>query len=302
MAKMLDALEKARQERLKRLHERQGAGPEDSAAQPSTGAPAPLSVVAPEPFQGTPPPARPAVNRAPIHPGVSEMVIALHDGQSPLVEQVRQIRSNLQTVLDDRAVRTIVITSPASNEGKSLLCANLAVVLAEDPESQVILIDGDMRKPDQHRTFGFSLTPGLSEYLRSANTIDEVVRSTGLSNLKLISAGRRPDNPTVVLGSGRMTRLLRQLEQTYQWIILDTPPLLPVTDATLLARESTGLILVVRMAATPRTAIKRAQELLAELRLPVLGCILNDFNQKTRHDEYYSRYYEKTLEEDGFRV
>jgi Mrp family chromosome partitioning ATPase len=103
-------------------------------------------------------------------------------------------------------------------------------------------------------------------------------------------------NPTVLLSAERLTSLLRVLQKSYRWIVFDTPPLLPVTDAAVLARECTGLIMVVRMAQTPRTIIARAQNLLAEMRLPVLGCIVNDFTQRNRENSYYYKYYGKDRE------
>jgi capsular exopolysaccharide synthesis family protein len=171
--------------------------------------------------------------------------------------------------------------------------ANLGCVLADDPEHQVLIVDADMRKGDQHGVFGLKPTPGLSDYLLHRALLEDVVQPTPLPNLKVIAAGRAPDKPTVLLNSERMASLIGELQRTYRWIIFDTPPLLPVTDALVLGRDCVGLILVIRMGQTDWGLIERAQGLLAETRLPVLGCILNDYNVHTQENAYYYRYYKR---------
>jgi protein-tyrosine kinase len=311
MGRVLEALERARREREKRI----GSAEPEGHEPPSAQVPAAPEVEPTEP----PPPtagnghAEPAaeeryefqtprfereattvrLQRTALATGISERVVGAHDAQSPITEQVRQIRTNLETVLSDYRSRSIVVTSPVSGDGKTLVTANLTTVLADNPEHQVLLIDADMRKPDQHTLFGVRPHPGLSDFLRERNTLDEVIQSTDLPNLKVISAGHPPQNPTVLLSSDRMIAALGEMQRTFHWIVIDTPPLLPVTDASVIARECVGLILVVRMGQTPQNVIARSQELLVEQRLPVLGCILNDFSSQTRGNEYYYRYYRR---------
>jgi protein-tyrosine kinase len=287
MAKMLDALERARQERLKTQ-----MGPALNTLEPPAhaAAPAPLHEARP-----TGPTAQPA-----HHAQISEMIVGAHDQRSPITEQVSQIRTNLETVLAEYRSRTIVVTSPVAGDGKTLVAANLATVLADDPDNQVLLVDADMRKCDQHRLFGLPMSPGLSECLRDRCTLDEATYKTSLPNLSIVPAGRMPEKPTVLLGSDRMISLLGEWQRTYRWIVLDTPPLLPVTDALVLARECIGLIMVVRMGQTSEKVIIRAQDLLAEMRLPVLGCILNDFNNHSKENAYYYRYYKRPEDDGGF--
>ena len=283
MGRILDALERAREENTKRT--------EGSPVQP---APPPM------------PPGKPVADLPPLPPGenhrdMAEAVVGAHDNQSPIAEQVRQIRTNLETVLAEYRSRSIVITSPVTGDGKTLVAANLATVLADHPEQKILLVDADLRKPDQHHLYNVRQAPGLSEYLTGQCTQEEVVQQTSLPNLNVIAAGRPPDKPTVLLSSERMTNLLSEVQSTYQWIIFDTPPLLPVTDASVLARECVGLILVVRMGQTARTLIERSQDLLAEMRLPVLGCILNDFSSLSRSNNYYYKYYHKYGAKAGTR-
>ena len=235
-----------------------------------------------------------------LHPGVDETVISMHDNKSPVTEQVRHIRTNLEVVLSEHTSRPIVITSPVSGDGKTLFSANLATVLSDNSEHQAVLVDADMRKPNQHQLYGLSVSPGLADYLKGESTLDDVLCETSLPNLSVMTAGHPPSHPTTLLQSERMNELLQSLQNRYTWILFDTPPLLPVTDAAILARECVGLILVVRMGQTHAATIERAQNLLAESRLPVLGCVLNDYMNQNRQDEYYYKYYGSKEQKSGF--
>jgi capsular exopolysaccharide synthesis family protein len=148
-----------------------------------------------------------------------------------------------------------------------------------------------MRKPEQNRLYGARRTPGLSEFLRSQCTLDEAIHPTSLKNLSIMPGGRSPESPTSLLSMHRLPELIDALKGRYTWIVFDTPPLLPVTDAALIARHCAGLVLVIRMGSTHRKVIERAQDLLAEMRLPVLGCVLNEFAPERTTDHHYSRYY-----------
>lgn len=313
MAKMLDALERAKQERLKKMQEGVPGVPEvpevpavADGAPPGEPAPAPETPLAPP--SDAPRPARSASgwgrhlrqSAVSFMAGISEKVVGAHDHQSATTEQVRQIRTNLETVLAEYRSRTIVISSPIAGDGKTLVAANLATVLADDPEHEILLIDADMRKGDQHRLFGVKATPGLSEYLRDLCPLEAAIHATNLPNLKIIPAGHVPEKPTVLLSSDRMISLIGELQRHYRWVVFDTPPLLPVTDALVLGRDCVGLILVVRMGKTQWNLIERAQRVLAETRLPVLGCILNDFDSHTKENAYYYPSAKRAENGNGF--
>lgn len=293
MARMLDALERARREREQKI------GVETAATKPTEGARVEsaqaASIQVPSNGNG---PSRAAA----YHPEIDDHVVGVHDLQSPVTEQIRLIRTNLESVLTDYHSRSIVVTSPGVGDGKTLVSANLAGVLADDPAKRVLLIDADLRGPVQHKLFGLPQAPGLADYLQGRVALDQVIQSTSVANLQVITAGHLPPKPPVLLGSEWMQVLLGELQKTYHWIVIDTPPLLAVTDASVVARECVGLIMVVRMGKTPRTLIERAQGMLAEMRLPVLGCILNDFEAQQRSDSYYYRYYKDKdhREADGF--
>lgn len=297
MAKVLEALERARQERLKKLES--GLDPELSG---QANAPSAVDEAPPAALDGpayAPAPDAPAFRRREPVAAASDIIVGLHEENSPVTEQVRHIRSNMDSVLADYRTRTIAVTSPVSGDGKTVITANLACVLADSPDQKVVLIDADMRKPDQHHLLGVADTPGLAEYLQGQCDLTQAMHATAIPNLTLIPGGRTPRKPTVLLGSERMHQLIAALQRQYQWVVFDTPPLLPVTDATIIGRECLGTILVVRMGQTPRAVIERAQTLLAEMRLPVLGCILNDFSQRTRENQYYYSYYHKAPQAEG---
>lgn len=307
MAKMLDALARAQRERSQQLaaQDPQSADPgvQPVVAQPDVrgafgltpvtdfGA-APAAEPKPSPVAPTPVAPLPADDGVPnVHPSVSDLVIAAHDAFSPIAEQARQIRTNLESVLGDRPSRSIVITSPVKGDGKSLVSANLAWVLTDNPEHRVLLIDADLRKPDQNRLFGVRRAPGMSEYLLGKCRLDDAIHPTSMSNLFMMPAGRAQTRPTSLLNGRHLPAMIAELEERFDWIVFDTPPLLPVTDAALIARHCTGLILIVRMGQTHRKLIERAQDLLAENRLPVLGCVLNEFSPKETTNDYYSSHY-----------
>jgi capsular exopolysaccharide synthesis family protein len=222
---------------------------------------------------------------------ISDLVVGAHDNFAPFTEQLRQVRANLDSVLPESTSHAIVVTSPVSGDGKTLVAANLAWVLTDNAEQQILLIDADMRKPDQDRLYGMRRAPGLSEYLREKCTLDEAVQATSMPNLSVMSAGRSPGKPTTLLSAQRLPEMIEELKRRFAWVVFDTPPLLPVTDAAQIARHCVGLLLVVRMGRTHRKIIQRAQEQLAEMRLPVLGCVLNEFDPQSTTDNYYSRYY-----------
>lgn len=235
------------------------------------------------------------------HPEIDDSIISVHDLMSPITEQVRHIRTNLETVLQGFESRPIVVSSPVSGDGKTLFTANLACVLADDPDHQVILLDGDMRKPDQHNLFNLKSNPGLAEYLAGRAELDEIIQPTSLPNLSVVAAGYPPGKPTSLLKSERCAKMIHQLQRKYHWVLFDTPPLLPVTDASVIARETVGLIMVVRMGQTHRNTVARAQELLAETRIPVLGCVLNDYVSESPENSYYTKYYARKDDKRGFK-
>lgn len=193
-------------------------------------------------------------------------------------EALRQLRTNVRFVDVDHSPRTIVVTSARMGEGKSTTAANLATVLAEAGES-VMLIDADLRRPTVATTFGLESAVGLTQVLAGTVTLPDAIQATRVEGLSVIAAGQIPPNPSELLGSQRMRALLEQLKQDYT-VILDAPPLLPVTDAALLIANADGCLLVVSADATRQEHLHRAVSNIKRVDGRVLGAVLNNVQIK----------------------
>lgn len=188
-------------------------------------------------------------------------------------ESLRKLRTNLRFVDVDHQPRSIVITSAKQGEGKSTVASNLATVLAESGE-HVVLIDADLRRSAVARAFDLDGTVGLSQVLAGTATLVDALQPSHTDGLEVLAAGAVPPNPSELLGSHRMEQLIEQLAQDH-FVILDAPPLLPVTDAALLTRSADGAVLVVAAAKTHKEEVERAVAALRAVDGKVLGAILN---------------------------
>ena len=205
--------------------------------------------------------------------------------RSPISEQYRTLRTNLEFSSVDSPLKTILVTSSSPSEGKSMTTANLAVVYAQQGK-KVLLIDADLRKPTVHYTFRLDNLRGLSNILVNESTIEETAYATGIGDLDVISSGPIPPNPSELLGSKRMEVLIREASSTYDLVIFDTPPVLAVTDAQILGNVVDGSILVVRSGQTEYELAIKAKEALEPAKAKLLGTVLND-REKTSTTNYY---------------
>lgn len=206
--------------------------------------------------------------------------------RSPISEQYRTIRTNLQFASVDDELKSILVTSSGPSEGKSSTVANIAIVFAQAGK-KVLLIDADMRKPTLHYTFRLDNLKGLSSVLVGEKEIDESVTKSDVEGLDLLSCGPIPPNPSELLGSKAMERLIRDVSVYYDLIIFDTPPVLAVTDAQILANICDGTIMVTRSKQTDYESAQKAKDLLAPARAKLLGVVLNDKENKKGHYYYY---------------
>ncbi len=200
----------------------------------------------------------------------------LVDGLSPLsptVEAYRTLRYNLQLNGKDN-LKTILVTSPGTGEGKSLTAANLAVIMAQSG-MRTILVDADLRKPAQHLLFGLHNEVGLTSHFMPTPPSTEIVRATRVENLCLVTSGLKPLNPAELLSSERMRKFLTRLQNESDVVIVDSPPCLNVVDTTLLARQVDGVVMVVDGKRTPRRLARKAQELIESSGARLAGVILN---------------------------
>lgn len=216
----------------------------------------------------------------------------INNGVAPnFVESFRTLRTNLLFSSASEGSRSVVVTSTGPGEGKSLVASNLAVALAMAGE-RVLLLDADMRKPRAHEIFGKPQVPGLSNVLVGTAKASESVHRTDLPTLWVMPSGEHPPNPPELLGSKRCKEFLASLGDHFDWIIIDTPPVMAVSDASVVAHRATGVLFVVGAEMTARGAAQRAVEQLEQAKAKFVGALLNRVDVE-RNAYYYSQYYSK---------
>lgn len=206
-------------------------------------------------------------------PADPRLVLEMDPG-SHVAEQYRSIRTNLHALSPEEPFRAIAITSALKAEGKTITCGNLALAIALEKEEKVLLIDADLRKGELHKIFGVDKKPGLCEFLNGEVPFNKAVKKTFCENLFLIPCGRLPDNPAELLGSQKFRELVDAQRTKCDHIILDTAPVIPVTDPCVLGKAVDGIILVVRSRKTSITDVEKAMELLKYAKAKVIGTIL----------------------------
>lgn len=218
--------------------------------------------------------------------GVS--LITLTEPTSPISEQFRTIRTNIQFASSsDQRLQTMVITSSGPGEGKSTTAANLAIVFATSGQ-RVLLVDADLRKPTVFKTFQLKNEQGLSTLLSRPQNVMEAIQTTGIVNLSVLTSGPKPPNPSELLGSVRMNQVLSELKGLYDIIIFDMPPVVNVTDAQIMASKVDGTLLVIRENFTNKEAILKATDLLKLVNARILGTVYNGAEKsKDQGYQYY---------------
>lgn len=216
--------------------------------------------------------------------------ITHHDSLSPIAEAYRAIRTNLQFTGADKVIKTISFTSALPGEGKSTTIANLAIALGQD-EKRVLLIDADLRRPVMHRRFGVA-NRGLSNCFADDLALADIIQHDVYPNLDLVTSGPVPPNPSELLSSTKMEKLLAGVQASYDYILIDTPPVLVVTDAAVIGSKADGTVLVVGSGDVSPDDAQAAKSLLEKAHTNILGVVLNKVPQKSRK-HYYYYYYDK---------
>jgi len=223
----------------------------------------------------------------------------LEKPRSPNAEAYRTVRTGIQFSSIDDPIRSLVVTSPGPSEGKTTTAANLAVVMAQAGK-KVVLIDADLRKPAQHRLWAAPNTVGLTGLLlqeEQPERLDFVLTPTKVENLWLITSGQLPHNPSELLGSQKLQRLVERLLQDYDYLIFDAPPALAVTDPIVLGQSLDGVLLVVDSGGTREPALAQTVQALAKVQAHIIGVVLNKFPVKS--GGYYYYYYHHYYEDEG---
>ena len=219
----------------------------------------------------------------------AEGLITVAQPLSPVSEAFRGLRTNIRFSGVDKPIRTLLVTSAGPTEGKSTTAANLAVTMAQ-AGLKVVLVDADLRRPQLHTIFDLHPRGGLTGSLLEGN-MDGRLQSSQVEGLKVLPSGERPPNPSELLGSRRLRGLLDELAKNADVVVIDSPPVLPVTDAAVLAQDVDGVLLVVDAGETKRETVQRAVESLRQVGAYLIGVVLNRVSTR-RSGYYYQEYYD----------
>jgi capsular exopolysaccharide synthesis family protein len=240
-------------------------------------------------------PAREDVERCPELPvsiqDESRLVSVCKEG-SLGAEKFRFLAVRLRQLRHSRPLKKVLITSTIPQEGKTTVATNLACTLAREKQQKTLLLEGDLRRPSLAAQFGFGKIPGLCEWLSGQTETINIYRLEGLG-LWILPAGSAPQNPLELMQSGKLAALMEQLEAWFDWIVIDSPPVLPLADASLWSRLADGVLLVTRKGTTEKQQLQRGLEVIEKSKL--LGALVNS-SANTAHSDYYKRYSSSTAD------
>lgn len=215
-------------------------------------------------------------------------LVALSAPKSVPGEQYRTLKTKLFQMRNGRALRSVLVTSAAASDGKTLTAVNLALTIAQEIEQRVLLIDCDLRRPTVHKILGFPTTNGLADFLSQDLISSSVILPTSIPNLCVIPAGTIPDNPAELLNTQKMRDFLSSISQQFDWVIIDSPPIVPLADAELLSSLVDGTLLVVRACKTPAESVTKAVQSLKNGK--ILGVVFNGTQASKKSSYYYYSY------------
>lgn len=216
-------------------------------------------------------------------------LVTQNDPKNPAAEAYRVIRTGIQFAQAGKELQTIALTGCTPNEGKSTTIANLAVVLTQAGKS-VLLIDCDMRNPTVHKNFNLSNKVGLSSCISMGTALSDAVQKTSIEGLYALTGGVIPPNPSELLGSEQMKNVLQRAKEQYDYVLIDTPPVMPVTDALIVSRFVDGMILVIASAEVKVEMARDVKNQLVNAGANILGVVLNKVRSE-HHGYGYGYYY-----------
>jgi len=222
-----------------------------------------------------------------------ERLITVHDPTCSAAEHFRRLKVKLR--LMPKRIRSLLLTSAVEDEGKSTTWLNLAITMARDPDCRVVAVDADLRQSALGKLIDIPNEPGLTDVLRGDVALNEVLRPTSIDGLMLLAAGSEVADPVELLSLSLMEEILRKLVTRYDYVLLDGPPVLAVTDSTVIGAMVDGVVMVIRAFRTQRKAVERAISLLDKSSLT--GFVLNGM-EHTR-SEYYYKYYRRQRHKEG---
>lgn len=213
-------------------------------------------------------------------------LVSVGEEESLGAEKFRFLAVRLRQLRQSRPLKKVLITSTIPQEGKSTVAANLACTLARRKQHKTLLLEGDLRRPTVAQKFGMGRVPGLSEWLRGETASMNIYRLDALG-LWVLPAGSAPENPLELMQSGKLLPLMEQLTAWFDWIVIDSPPVLPLADTSMWARLADGILLVTRKNITEKQQLQRGLEALEPAKL--LGALVNG-STDAAHSDYYQRY------------
>jgi capsular exopolysaccharide synthesis family protein len=216
----------------------------------------------------------------------SSRLLAVGEEGSLGAEKFRFLAVKLRQFRQSRKLQKLLITSTIPQEGKSTVAANLACTLARRRPHRILLIEGDLRRPTVAQRFGLGPMPGLCEWLRGETATENIYRLEGLG-LWLLPAGSAPENPLELMQSGKLAQFMEDLSEWFDWVIIDSPPVLPLADTSIWSRLADGILLVTRKGITEKRQLQRGLEALERGKL--LGALVNG-STDAAHSDYYQRY------------
>ena len=227
-------------------------------------------------------------NHSKYQSGPRELIVE-RDPRSPVSEQFRTIRTNITYSNIDNPVKSVLFTSATPNAGKSTVAANVAIAFAQ-AGNRTLLIDGDLRRPTTHYTFEMQNVRGLSTAIINELPLNELARETNIENLDVITSGPIPPNPSELLASKKMNLFMKMVTNHYDMVIVDSPPILAVTDSQVLSQLSDSTILVTNVDDNNRDSISHAKDLLEKADADIIGIVLNNKKMDSKKDSYYYYY------------
>tara|TARA_B110000438_G_scaffold298052_1_gene345511 strand:- start:8537 stop:10846 length:2310 start_codon:yes stop_codon:yes gene_type:complete len=217
-------------------------------------------------------------------------LITREDPRSPISEAYRSLRTSMLYTDIDEETKSILVSSAGPGEGKTTTVANMAITYA-NLGKKTLLIDTDLRRPVVHKVFDLNKEPGITNYLAGAtDDFESLIKPTEIDNLSAVTSGIIPPNPSELLGSKRMTQLVKNLEKKWDIILFDSPPLVAVTDATMVSKEIDKIIIVVKVNQTDKRAFKHTIQSLRNINAPLGGVVLNAVTHKSSYGYYYYYY------------
>jgi len=222
---------------------------------------------------------------------IQHRLVTHFDPKSPISEAYRIFHTNLHYITPDKPVKSILVTSSGPGEGKSTTAANLAITSAR-MGNKTLLLDMDLRRPMIHKIFNVQEVPGISEVLLKKINAEDVIRATGIENLKVITGGYLPPNPTELIGSKLVKSLLSDFNDQFDRVIIDSPPIIAVADSLMLSVEVSDTVLVVSSGQTNRGILKKAKQQIEDVGGEIAGALLNNVKPGDLYGSTYYHYHE----------